>query len=78
MPQVKYEQILPLEYTALADNETEIYLPDMIGCRVVKVERNIKPLVDYEYDDIAGKMKITNGLGAGETLFILYAKIITQ
>lgn len=78
MPQVKYERLIPLEYTSESDGETEIYLPEMIGCRVVRVERNIKPMVDFTYDNVTGKMNVAGGLSIGETLFIIYAKIITE
>lgn len=78
MPQVKYEQLIELQYTATSDNEVEIYLPEMIGSRVVQIERNIKPMIDWMYNNVSGFLNVDNGLSKGEELFIIYAKIITE
>lgn len=79
---VKYEQLLEWQYTAAAEGETVIIIPDLIGVeRIAQIEKEIKPLftADYSFNTNTGQITLLNGveMTPGETLFILYAVLIT-
>lgn len=75
-----YEQVLDDSYTASTDGETAIVRPLLIGNRIVQIEKEIKPLFDgdFLFNPTTGTITLQGGitLGAGESLFIIYAKII--
>ncbi len=81
---VKYEQTLDTEYTAGADGENVIILLGLagIGARIIQIERELKPIfrTDYSFNANAGQINLLNGvtMAAGETLFIIYAILITE
>ena len=79
---IKYEQVLDIEYQAGADGENVIVLTALIGMRIVQIEREIKPLyaADFSFNSYNGQINLLNGvqLSAGETLFIIYAKIVIE
>jgi hypothetical protein len=78
MPQVKYEQLDQYQYVADNDGQTEIVIPDLAGCRIVQIKRNIIPITDFTWNKNTAKLVLTNGLIKEEILFILYAKIVVQ
>ena len=79
---IKYEQNLEYQYTASADGENIIVINSLIGMRVVQIEREIKPIytTDYSFNSFNGQINLLNGvqLSSGETLFIIYAKIVIE
>ena len=79
---IKYEQIFETQYTAVNDGETVIILSELIGARVVQIEREIKPMAmtDFGSNVALGRINLLNGvaLSARESLFILYSKLITS
>lgn len=76
-----YEQILETMYVAAADGETSIIVTDLIGNRIVSVEKEIKPLsaVNYNFNITLGRINLLNGvsMSGGEQLSILYGKMVT-
>lgn len=79
---IKYEQNLEYQYTVASDGETIIVLPALVGMRIVQIEREIKPLLsgEYSFNAFSGQITMLGGvqLSEGETLFILYAQIVTS
>lgn len=79
---IRYEQPLEYQYTAAADGETVIILPALIGNRIVQIEKEIKPVftANYTFNPNNGQITLLNGvvLDAGESLFIIYAVLITS
>jgi len=79
---IRYEQVLETQYTAVNDGETVVILAELIGARVVQIEREIKPMAmtDFGFNVNLGRINLLNGvaLSAGESLFILYSKLITS
>jgi hypothetical protein len=82
-PMIKYEQVIPWEYTASTDGETVIIIPELVGAlRLTQIEKEIKPIkeADYSFNSSSGQINLLNGvsMAAGETLFILYVKLVTS
>lgn len=80
---IKYERVLPVEYTASSDGETSFILTDLVDAlRIVQIEKQIQPVTedDYSFNPNNGQVNLLNGvsLSAGETAFIIYAKLITS
>lgn len=81
---VKYEQTLETQYTAGSDGENLIILLGLagIGARIVQIERELKPIfkADYSFNANSGQINLLNGvtMAEGETLFIIYAILITE
>ena len=79
---IKYEKVLPYSYTAVADGETVIILTALIGAlRITQIEKEIKPMLstDFSFNTNTGQINLLNGISmaAGETIFILYAILMT-
>lgn len=79
---IRYEQVLETQYTAVNDGETVVILSELINMRVVQIEKEIKPMAmsDFGFNTNNGQINLLNGvtLSAGESLFILYSKLITS
>ncbi len=77
-----YEQNFEDQYTAVADGETSIVRPLLIGNRIVQIEKETKPLydTDFLFNPSTGTITLQNGvtLDNGQTLFIIYAVIKTS
>lgn len=77
-----YEQNFEDQYTSAADGETVIVRTDLIGNRIVQMEKETKPvnIGDFLFNPSTGTIALQNGatLDAGQTLFIIYAVIITS
>lgn len=77
-----YSEVFPVNYTATADNTTTFSLPVLVSAVVVSVIMETKPLTPdlYYIDPATGNGNLLNGvsLATGQTLFILYKKIITN
>lgn len=79
----KYERILETQYTAAADGENIILIQALIGAlRIAQITKEIKPmyLPDYSFNPNSGQINLLNDiyLSKDETLFILYAVLITS
>lgn len=78
---VKYEQTLEWQYIAGADGETVIIIPELIGIRIVQIEKSIQPLLkaNYTFNKNTGRITLLNevSMSAGEPLYILYASVQT-
>ena len=80
---IKYERIIEYQYTASADGEKIIILPSLIGAlRIVRIDNEIKPMAfaDFSFNPNSGQINLLNevSLGVGQTLFIIYAVLITS
>jgi len=80
---IKYEQTIPWTYTAIADGETVIIIPELIGAeRIVQIEKETKPMfeTDFSFNNNTGQITLLNGItmAKDESLFILYALLITS
>lgn len=77
---VKYESTEEWQYTAGADGETVAVIPALVGMRVIQIERELKPMFsnDWGFNANSGQITLLNGVSMafGETLFILYAKMV--
>jgi hypothetical protein len=77
-----YEQVLEDQYTSAADGETVIVRTPLIGNRIVQIEKEMKPLyeTDFLFNPSTGTITLQNGVTVdnGQTLFILYAIVITS
>lgn len=78
---IKYEESSETQYVA-AGGETSVTLTELIGCTIVQIEKEIRPLLksDYLFNTNSGTITLQNGivLGEGETLFIIKTKLITS
>jgi hypothetical protein len=78
---IKYETNIEVQYIA-SGGETNVTISDLIGNRIVQITREIKPMLqaDFGFNANTGKITFNNGilLNNGETLFIIYAKILTS
>jgi hypothetical protein len=78
---IKYQKTSEVQYTAIG-GETFVILPELLNATIIQVTREIKPLLNADYSLIPslGRLGLMNGivLDAGETLFIIYGKIITS
>jgi len=82
-PMIRYEKVLEVQYTALADGETSVIIPALIGAiRITQIEKEIKPMstADFSFNPTNGQVNLLNSvsLSAGESLFILYAVLVTS
>lgn len=78
---VKYEQATGINYTSNADGTTSISILELIGSRIVQIEKEIKPLetTEWTFNPNSGTITLVgNTLDNEQTLFIIYAKIITS
>lgn len=79
---VHYEQTLELDYTSNADGTTSIAILGLIGMRIVQIEKEIKPLktTEFLFNSNTGTISLLGGitLDNGQSLFIIYANIITS
>ena len=77
-----YEQTLEDQYTSIADGETVVVRPLLIGNRIVQIEKETKPLyeTDFLFNPSTGTITLQGGVTVdnGQTLFIIYAKTITS
>lgn len=77
-----YEQNFEDQYTSINDGETLIVRPDLIGNRIVQIEKETKPLneADFLFNPSAGLITLLNGVtvDSGQTLYIIYAVIVTS
>jgi len=77
-----YEQVLEDQYTSAADGETIVVRPALIGNRIVQIEKEMKPLyeTDFLFNPSTGTITLQAGVTVdnGQTLFILYATVITS
>jgi hypothetical protein len=77
-----YEQTLEDQYTSSADGETTIVRAALIGNRIVQIEKETKPLydTDFLFNPSTGTITLQGGVTVdnGQTLFILYAQVITS
>ncbi len=77
-----YEQNFEDQYTSAADGETVIVRTDLIGNRIVQMEKETKPvnISDFLFNPSTGTITLQNGvtLDNGQTLFIIYAVIVTS
>lgn len=75
-----YEQVGNYQYTAGADGESTINLPDLIGKDLVQIEKEIMPLKNNQWlwNKNSGQLTLQNGgqMSQGETLFILWSQMI--
>ena len=78
---IKYEQSIEVQYVA-GGGETNVTISDLIGNRIVQITREIKPMLvaDFGFNANTGTITFNNGisLNNGETLFIIYAKVLTS
>jgi hypothetical protein len=79
---IRYEQNLEIEYVSNADGTTVISIPSLIGAlRIVYMEKEIQPVskADYSFNSSSGVITLLNGktVDAGQTLYIIYAILIT-
>lgn len=75
----QYVQTFQAQYTADADNVTEVMIPALIDQNIIQIEKEIKPLLfsEYEFDSETGTITLLNGgLSNGQSLFILYSNIL--
>jgi len=77
-----YEQNIGIDYTAASDGETVIIIPELANAlRIVQLEKEIKPVLvaNFSFNSPAGRINLLNGvtMSTGQTLFIIYAKLIT-
>jgi hypothetical protein len=73
-----YMQPLSTYYTATG-GESYIILNALIGCNIVQIEREIKPMLpsEFTFDSATGKISFTSAvLSGGETIFLIYSKTI--
>jgi len=77
-----YEQDISTQFKSNADGTTSISLVELQGNRVFWCEKEIKPLggTEWSFNSVSGTITLLGGatLDNGETLFIIYAKIITS
>lgn len=77
-----YEQNFEDQYTSVADGETVVVRPALIGNRIVQIEKETKPLyeTDFLFNPSTGAITLQNGVTVdnGQTLFIIYAVIVTS
>lgn len=76
-----YEQTLSTEYKSNANGTTVITLPDLIGMRVISIEKEIQPIdPNWGWNPSSGVLTLLNGVTVdlNQTLYILYAAIITS
>lgn len=71
-----------ISYTATTDNETVITVLDIQGAEsIVQIEKELKPLKlsDYVANLVTGVITLVGGkkLALGESLFIIYNKLVT-
>lgn len=78
---IKYEEVSESQYIATG-GETTVVLAELIGCAIVQIEKEIRPLMqsDFLFNTNTGTITLQNGivLGQGETLFIIKSKLITS
>lgn len=81
---VKYEQANQIEFVSNADGTFTIPLSGLSGlnARIIQVEKEIKPMkdADWAYNPSSSVLTLLNGQVAnnGESLFIIYAQLITS
>ena len=80
---IYYEKVLQVQYTAAVDGETVIILSGLINAlRITQIEKEIKPMFtsDFSFNATNGQITLLNNvsMAAGESLFILYAVLITS
>jgi hypothetical protein len=84
---IKYEANFEVQYTATASivlgGETVIIIPELVGAlKIIQIEKETKPMfkTDYSFNSNDGRINLLNGYGLedGESLFIIYAKLITS
>jgi len=76
---MKYSEDFNASYTATTDDETVITVTDLQGAKIVQIIKEIKPLKDTEFvfNSTAGTITlVSSSLATGETLAIIYKKII--
>lgn len=87
MSEGMYSVTLSTSFTSNQDGVTQITPLDinnnnLIGCDIVQVEREIKPLfnTDWSWNKTTGVLTLLNGvtLDTDASLFILYSKIVTS
>ena len=79
MPQ-QLSEIIQEIYTAEVDNIMVISLPAVKGFDIMRINREIQPMnqSEYSWNKTDGVLTLARGMAPGETLFILYAKLITE
>lgn len=82
-----YEVTYSTSYTATSDGITSMQILDIngqpiTGFDILQVEKEIKPLVasEYTWDKNTAMLTLNNGIAMfqGETLFILYKKLVSE
>lgn len=77
-----YSETFDTEYVAVADGETNITLGIDIGSEIVQIEKEIKPIERALWTYNSGTRLLvldpSVAMGAGQTLFIIFKKIITS
>ncbi len=79
MPQ-QFSEMMQEIYTAEVDNIMAISLPAVKGFDIVRINREIQPMAsaEYSWNKTGGVLELTKGMAPGESLFILYEKLITE
>ena len=80
---IKYEANYEYQYTAAADGEDTVIIPDLVGAlRVLHIVNEIKGMAvtDFSFNSNTGQINLLNGitLTGGQTLFIIYVNMVTS
>lgn len=81
-PNMKYyQQTAEYQFTSNADGTASINISELIGCSVIGITKEIQPLLDanWSFNSSSGTLTlIGTTVDSGQSLFILYSKIITS
>lgn len=77
-----YSETFDAEYTATTDGETNITLDIPVNSEVIQIEREIKPIHRSKWSyNVSTRLLVLDdsvALSAGETLFVIYKRIISS
>lgn len=79
IPVSMYQKTSATSYEATTDGETIITLPSLEGKNITQIEKNIQPLTDLEWswNKVTAVLTLTDAIGTGEKLFIIYNEMIS-
>ena len=76
-----YKDVREKQYTSNTSNLSTVTITDLIGCEIITIEKEIKPLLisEYTFNSVSGTIALVGiTLDKNETLFILYKKLVTS
>ena len=76
-----YKDVREKQYTSNTSNLSTVTITDLIGCEIITIEKEIKPLLtsEYTFNSASGTITLVGTtLDTNETLFILYKKLVTS